>query len=179
MEANQSSGPQTSPKRPVNLSIMRVAISLTTLILLIFAAFLITDNYRAVVLKLSSPSKRLQLIWRWDLELLDREGSLPVEWNSLKEVKFIAADDISRGLLENGKVAPEIPTDPNAGENRLEARIFSWTEKQDYGVIIQYELFALKGDNKIWELGRTFHVGQDEDGLSNQEIKAASTQGGQ
>lgn len=160
----ESSSPQESPNSaPLGSKYHRKGPKtlLLAMTVIIFSAGLLLaiTNYRAVILQLTRPSQRLEHIWLWDLERLSVDKKLPREWNHLRSVKIIPADNESTKLLAQIKVPP-ISADPQRGQNDLEVRVFHWTEGTDFGVILQYELFTVEGKNKIWELGRTFQLGK-------------------
>jgi hypothetical protein len=152
-------------------SASKAIVLLTTLVLISIAVFLLTDNYRGVLLQLASPERRLSMIWAWDIERLQQQNRLPKEWSLIRTIKTASSDPESKRLLSAIEL-PNIPTDPTGGEYDLEIRLISWTEGPSFGVIVQYELFKVKDLNKIWELGRTFELGTSASKATHETLEA-------
>lgn len=105
---------------------------------------------------IKSPKDKFQLTWNQDLELLKRSGSLPKQWESIREI-VIRTDDSPIQDWLNPKSLP-IPKNPQ-GTYQLDILFTHWIENNRYGVVIQYDLFDSKSKNLVWSLGRTHTLG--------------------
>lgn len=98
---------------------------------------------------------QIETLWRQDMELLVRSRSLPKEWTQVSEIKYFPLTDSVKELLS--KIHPPLGTHVG-GAYRMEVTIDDWKDGDDYGLMIQYQLFDIASDNLIWELGRTLIV---------------------
>src|SRR5690606_13428630 len=90
-----------------------------------------------------------------DLGSLEKQGLLPKEWASIKEVRFQPTSEVSRAWIEANK--PVFKTNPQ-GEYLLEVVVLDWTDEEEggSGAILQMSLIRLSDNEKIYELGRTY-----------------------
>jgi hypothetical protein len=84
------------------------------------------------------------------LRTLHESNRLPVEWTQLAEIKF---NSMSKKLtqLEN-QIRPNMRLN-ESGTHRLECTLFEESQSDPLSrVMIKYEIFDIKSDNKTWEL---------------------------
>jgi hypothetical protein len=100
-------------------------------------------------------AEQIETLWRQDIELLVRSRSLPKEWTEVSEIKYFPLTSSVKELLS--KIHPPMGTH-EGGPYRMEVSIDDWKDGDDYGLMIQYQLFDIASENLIWELGRTLIV---------------------
>lgn len=100
-------------------------------------------------------TQQIEALWRQDLELLVRSNSLPKEWIQVSEIKYFPLTESVKELLS--KIQPPLKTH-DGGAYRMEVSIDDWKDGNDYGLMIQYQLFDIASQNLIWELGRTLII---------------------
>lgn len=100
-------------------------------------------------------TEQIETLWRQDVELLVRSKSLPKEWTQVSEIKYFPLTDSVKELLS--KIRPPLGTHPG-GPYKMEVTIDDWKDGNDYGLMIQYQLFDIASQNLIWELGRTLII---------------------
>lgn len=97
-------------------------------------------------------NEKIETLWKQDLELLVRTGSLPKQWTQISEIRLFPLSESTKKLVKEIKMPfrqhPE-------GDYLLEISLDDWQENQDYGIVVQYNLINKTTGNTIWELGRT------------------------
>lgn len=104
------------------------------------------------------PQSRLQQMINDDIRLLETKHKLPPQWKSIREVNFQMTDPNLVPLTEH----LHLPILTSAkGNFRLKVFVFSWqSEKRDKtGFVFQYDLENIADKNTVWELSRTYAVG--------------------
>lgn len=102
------------------------------------------------------PQEKLLTRWQEDLTQLEKGKYLPKQWSEISEVEIRSDNSPIQEWLPTLK-AP-IQKNPQ-GRYRLEIFLIHWIEKYKYGVVMEYSLIDLTSNNKVWELGRTYHLG--------------------
>lgn len=115
-------------------------------------------------------SGQIETLWKQDLELLVRNRSLPKEWVKVSEIKYFPLTDSVKELLT--KITPPLSTHED-GDYRMEVTIDDWKDDEDYGLMIQYQMFDIPSENLVWELGRTIII-QDSKVKKAKKIKHKS-----
>jgi hypothetical protein len=102
-----------------------------------------------------SQAGQIESLWKQDMELLVHNQALPKQWIEVSEIKYFPLTDSVKELLS--KIKPPLATHEN-GTYRMEVTIDDWKDNSDYGLMIQYQMFDIKSNNLVWELGRTFII---------------------
>ncbi|MCX7979345.1 MAG: hypothetical protein N2578_10115 [Bdellovibrionaceae bacterium] len=91
--------------------------------------------------------------------MMQKKGLLPAEWSSIKTVAYtFNSSSMAQSLLRAEPIP--IPTKPN-GTTRLEVDFLSMDEETAASTIaVQFSLFDLASDNKLWEGAKTYNIGQ-------------------
>jgi hypothetical protein len=92
--------------------------------------------------------------WEKDIEKLKAAGNLPPEWDRIEKVAYKESSERTQAWIENRPLG--LIRTKKDGDHYLTITLVDFADKEKYGVIVQYELFNSKSQNKIWELGRTF-----------------------
>ena len=91
---------------------------------------------------------------RKDLNTLEKSGSLPLQWSSIRTQTIKGTSPQTHRVA--GPLLDVIPINPN-GKNRLEATLFVEDERNENSrILIQFELYDLVSNNKIWENVRIY-----------------------
>lgn len=102
------------------------------------------------------PPEKLAAVWAEDIANLQKSKTLPKEWAEIREV--IVKTDNSPLHEWTARLKPPIQTNPK-GRFRLEIFFVLLLEDNRYGTVAEYDLVELSGQNKVWELGRTYKLG--------------------
>ncbi len=105
---------------------------------------------------LKSPQERLTIIWERDINNLKTAKKLPKVFNNISKIQVNSPDARVAEWVDDIKI-PIKPTDK--GRYLMQIMIVQWIEGNKYGVVVQYDVFDIPTENKVFELGRTFHVG--------------------
>ncbi len=130
------------------------------LLFLVFGILIVSFTYEDVLPFFSkSDSGILKALWKEDIENLIAAGKMPDAYFSIREIEVMKTDTPeSAQLLKEAQ--PRFMTIPQ-GQNRLRIFLDAW-EAQDIrkkGVLVQLQLVDLKSGNTIWELSRTYPLG--------------------
>jgi hypothetical protein len=123
--------------------------------LLIGAAFMIAYSQFPVGYYLTPKQERLYQIWKTDLDKLSNDPKFAKIFQNLSQVDVHFTDPQVATEFE------EFRTPFSAAEGRayiLKISITRYIEKQEYGFVVQHELFD-QNEDKIYEFGRTYKVG--------------------
>lgn len=145
-------------------------------VIILFALIIVAFSYKDVFPFLSgTAAERLESLWERDTISLAGSKSLPPQFLSIKEINFTYGSQTS----ENWMKAIQVPIRKKLdGKFRLEVFVDHWAEGKDYGAVIQYQLVDLNSNDTIWELGRTFTLGQRDDLMPERQkakVKALQT----
>ena len=142
---------KNAPAQTINTVILK-SFGILSIFSSILIAFIIAKSYWDF--KVATPDEKIVKLWQQDISSLKQSGSLPKEWQQIKEVKLIATSDKSKKWANKIKTPP-IKTQTN-GTHNLEVLLLDWEADGQKGFIVQYDLIESKSQNLIWELGRTF-----------------------
>lgn len=102
------------------------------------------------------PEQRLSIIWQRDIDHLKKEKKLPQVFNEISKVQVNSPDARIAEWIDDVK----IPVSRNQkGQYTMQIMLVQWIEGHQYGVVVQYDIFDSQTENKVFELGRTFHLG--------------------
>lgn len=91
-----------------------------------------------------------------DLAHMRKKNLLPAPWASIQYVTYNYNSDFQRELINNEKIKIK---DGPAGRYRLEIEFIDVPDDENPALILQYSLFELASNNKVWELGKTYSLG--------------------
>jgi len=124
---------------------------LVSISLLLCSAYLYKNHF----IKEKSHSSKLEIIWRKDLKILNKKNILPKSWDRIGKINIEAGTDKAREYVQN----IDIPIKENSNGNYIiDILVITFESSGKLKVIIQYDLMDPK-NNVIWELGRTFNLG--------------------
>lgn len=88
-----------------------------------------------------------------DLMHMRQKKMLPAAWGSIQYVAYNFNSDYQQALINNEKIKI---TESPSGRYRLEIEFIDVPDDEHPALILQYSLFELASNNKIWELGKTY-----------------------
>jgi hypothetical protein len=135
---------------------VRKGIGFTLIIASVLSMLLVLVAFLKLSFWLAPPEEKFSRAWKEDIQLLEKSGKLPKEWQSIKAVEMTGDNSPVQNWLP-GLVAP-IKKNPE-GNYQLNVFLIHWLEDNRYGVVIQYHLVDLNTKNTIWEIGRTLKLG--------------------
>ncbi len=98
------------------------------------------------------PHKKLEKLWREDIEQLEKSGKLPSAWFDTGKIEMIGGTPETRQILQS--ISTPLKVKKN-GQFGLELLIIVWEDDHSRGTVFQYNLTNLKTGNTIWEMART------------------------
>lgn len=101
---------------------------------------------------LNQPHKKLESLWRQDLQVLKNHNLLPNEWEMVSEVQIFPLGPEAKEFLTQIQRPFQ---EKEGGAYKLEVEVDSWVEEENQTIVIQYRLLEKESQNIIWELGRT------------------------
>ncbi len=157
---------------------MNAAMKVIGGVIILFAIIIAVFSYKDVLPFLSgTTTERLESIWKRDTMNLMGEN---LKGNKVMHDGFLDVKDVN--MTYGSKTAeswfkdlevPYIKKNPN-GKFRLEVFTDHWSEGKEYGAVIQYQLVDLASQDTVWELGRTFTLGERDD-LVPEKVKPETT----
>lgn len=104
---------------------------------------------------LSYLSHKNQIKWQWYTTHYSNQIQKrnPKALQKIQSSKIIYLSENTKSLIKN---VPHFLEGKKTGKYRLEIQLLDWTHKKEKGLIIEYHLYDLKTDNKVWEYGQTF-----------------------
>ena len=105
--------------------------------------------------------QRFERQWAEDVTALEASPKLPKPWFDVSQIEVIGGTPDTKGFLRRVQVPLKVKN-PN-GQYKLEALVVLWTEDNQNGVMIQYNITDLKTNNMVYELGRTLVLNQPKD----------------
>lgn len=145
-------------------------------VVVLFAIIIVAFSYKDVLPFLSgSTAERFESLWKRDIINLMGNKNIAENFIKVKDINFTYGSQTAEGWVK----AVEIPLKKNPnGTLRLEVFVDHWTEGKEYGAMVQYQLVDLASNDTIWELGRTFTLGNRDDLVPEKpksEVKAEPT----
>ena len=98
----------------------------------------------------------LRRVWERDLKNLKEAGKLPKEFQQIRDLELVATDPETRERMKN--ISIPINETPD-GNYRLEIFVDPWRDGREYGILVQYHLVEIANQNTVWELGRSYKIG--------------------
>lgn len=129
------------------------ALLLFVVILIAGITLVLTKNYYHY-LTMSEP-ERITFLWKRDFNTLSERQLLPPEMQDLKSFRFITTSPLTK------QWHPEIQvpfTTKKGGKHQMEILLMALEEEDIRGAVIQMNISTIKGDNHVWELGRTYSL---------------------
>lgn len=124
--------------------------------ILIFGVTSILATYRDLTpFWFNDENQKIETLWRQDIELLFRSGSLPKQISNISQVKIFPLSEETKELMTQIKHPFVINKE---GLYTLEITTDNWIENNEQGILIQYNLVNNQNGNTIWELGRTISL---------------------
>jgi hypothetical protein len=140
---------------------------------LVFGLMAVFATYNDIVpFWLENKPEEMRALWKQDLQILIQNQKLPKQWEEIKEVKYNPLTPSTAKFLKD--IEPPLLSQKD-GKYRLEVTLDDWKENNEYGLMIQYQLFDLQSQNMIWELGRTLLLNPNPTVAHAAEVGLAST----
>lgn len=105
---------------------------------------------------LKPANERLSLLWKRDVSNLKKLNKLPKLFSDIGEIELISEDARTGEWVDKVKIPFK---KKEGGSHRLTISVLQWIENHQYGVVMEFSIFEIKTDNKVYELGRTYQVG--------------------
>ncbi len=126
-------------------------------ILVLLSLFIAGAAYVDLGFWMKPSEERLSIIWERDLNNLKTLKRLPAVFQDIGKIEVSSPDARIAEWLDKVKIPIAKKKD---GNHLLQIMVIQWIEGNKYGVVIQYDVLDMtQENNKVFELGRTFHVG--------------------
>ena len=129
------------------------ALLLFVVILIAGITLVLTKNYYHY-LTMSEP-ERITFLWQRDFNNLNERNLLPPEIQDLKSFRFVTTSPLTK------QWQPEIQvpfSTKKSGKHQMEILMMALEEADIRGAVIQMNITTIKGDDHVWELGRTYSL---------------------
>ena len=100
-----------------------------------------------------SPSERFSILIQDDIEQRVKDGTIPTEMTSLKDVQINSSSSIANLYMSKNKLKFRTHEE---GKVKLEIEMFDVQDLHNPGVALQMSFIELSSGNKVFEFARTY-----------------------
>lgn len=158
-ENNKTKNKKNLKKKNNNLNLYKKFNKIIAFIIFLSGLILFSFYKKYFIFNFLNEDKKFIFVWKNDLNELQKTNHLPKEWNNLSKIYFFGSiNDNKLTKIIKKNIYQIIPINKKNGKFYLTITFNQFEEKQKNYLVLQYEIFEKKSNNKIWELGRTFQL---------------------